>query len=487
MKCRGLLVLFFMLSSCCLNVQAQTGKESFRDTLADMLFVLNGTDSREGLNIHYFDRSRLQAEYLSILQQRNQRAYETLYSALENLHAGFVAVGDTILALQGLADKGLTEPVPVQGFLAAVRRYDQDIVTLENRINSLMLSPSLLTDDLADLASRIDFVPLQQHYRGELDKLGHRIASIHFRLTLPSGAWHEQVGVDTSALRQMQLYSAEQITDMRRQVRDLKAMPTRERQVIDKSINTFTRLALETFIDVFGTSERFRTSYDPDGMQKAARTLAEVFWARSYIRSVYGIKIGSIPIHYQKRFFNIDYYLSAVTIGAVAIYAESQLVEAANAAREAIATLHDIDATFFSAGLKHIQTWVTGRTKEIDAKRFMITLVWQDLDEELELGKPGGLKKIRASYRDRFYRNPEEKEEQKVREKLIFPAGDTDDPEADLGMVDPGTLQGVIAQCLSSLDIMESRLYQARQLENTLEILVQGNTFVQNRKRRQEL
>lgn len=485
MKYRLLSILFFVASACCLNVSAQTDQPTFHEAKPDMLFVMNGTESREGLNIQYFDRSRLQAEYLSILQQRNQRAYETLHSALENLHAEFIVTGNTVLALQSLADEGLTNPPPVQNFLAAVRHYELDVITLQNRINSLVLSPELLSDDQSGLTTQINFSLLKQHYASELEKLKHTVASIHFRLALPSGVWHEQIGLDISALRQMTLYTEQQISEMRNKIRKLKTVPTIERQVIDQGINTFTKTALETYIDVFGTSERYRTSYDPVGMQKAAEALKEVFWARSYIRAVYGIKIGSLPVLYQKHIFNLDYYLSSVSIGPAAIYAESKLVEAANTATEALATLHDIDATPFSASLKHIQTWITGSTRAINAKRFIITLVWQDLDEELELGKYGGLKKIRASYRERYYQTPKEKNDTKKKERHIFP--DTDDPEADLDVVDQSTLRGVIRSCQSSLAIVEDRLYQARQLEDTLEAITRNNTVTKNRKIRQEL
>ena len=101
-----------------------------------------------------------------------------------------------------------------------------------------------------------------------------------------------------------------------------------------ESINAFTRTALETYIDVFGTSDKFRNSSDSEGRRKAAEALHDVFWARFYIRAVYGIKIGSIPVIYNKRIFNIDYLISNVKVGLIPLREESHLREALNQATE---------------------------------------------------------------------------------------------------------------------------------------------------------
>ncbi|AMO57698.1 hypothetical protein GZ77_13650 [Endozoicomonas montiporae] len=285
----------------------------------------------------------------------------------------------------------------------------------------------------------------------------------------------------------MQLYTAEQINNMERKALMLEVMPARDIQVIDESINRFTKQALETYVDTFGTSERFRVGYDQEGRIKAAVALEEAFWVRSYIRSVYGIKIGSIPVEYPKYILNADYYLGSTTIGSHPIRKTSQLTDASNRAKEAEASLHDTNTHYIGALLKHLTTMATGSSKETTAKKFIITLVKQDLDEELELSKPGGLRVVRENYRKRFYPTPTEKKYIKDREELFFYTPDSDDIEADVGVVDSDTLRGVIKQCIASLEMMESRLNEARSLRMTIETLKSGNKATKNRIKRAEL
>ncbi|AMO57696.1 hypothetical protein GZ77_13675 [Endozoicomonas montiporae] len=125
------------------------------------------------MNIRYYDESRFQSEYLSVLQQRNQRAYEALHAARENLHASVNSVRQTYLNIQSLSDKSFTgsEKVTVQEFFTAVHLYQQSIATTRDRIDSLALPASMLKYDPIELTSIIDFEPLQNHYRDQLKKL----------------------------------------------------------------------------------------------------------------------------------------------------------------------------------------------------------------------------------------------------------------------------------------------------------------------------
>lgn len=480
----------------------------FRKAVTDSLRFLNENSASDGLNINFFDKAKLQSEYLGILQKRNERDYQFLYTSLGSLHEGFYSIQAVFMQLKELADDALTTAVELNRFLAITRSYSQESAVIKDKINSLALLPSLQTDEMVKSVSKMDFSLLKDHYHGELKKIDLQVSLIHFRITLPNGSFHEQMGVDCSTLRSMQLYTSQQIAEMKRKVLLLKAMPARERNVLDQSVNAFTKQTLETYVSTFGTSERYRTSSDLDGRKRAAIALQDVFWARSYIRATYGIKIGSIPVNYAKQIFNVDYYLSDITIGGMPIYEENTLIYAVNIAKEALVTLEGAVSDHWQSNapgsiqtwgavsdrwqgntLRSIQTWITGRTHEIDAKHFVIKRVNRDLEEELMLGKPGGLKQVRDRYRKAFHGNENDTKHYREKVKQFFSAHDDseDDVEADVDLVEAGTLKGSIAQCISALEMQESRIFEASQLQSTVDALTKDNPVITRRLKRQEL
>ncbi|WP_281648962.1 hypothetical protein [Parendozoicomonas sp. Alg238-R29] len=441
----------------------------------------------ENLNIHLYDESRLEAESLNLLKERDKRSHEYLFSAMETLHSGFEELRASLKKLQQISDTSLIGVIPVQEFFAAIRAHNEMVDFLEDRIAGLALLPALQQEAKADLSNKVDFSPLKEHYLQQLKVVQGKVEHLHFRLTLPGDILHEQDGIGTDQLRGVQLLSAETLSQMKRQVLQKRAMSTRERNTIDQSINRFTRKALEGFIDVFGKSERYRTSSDQKGMRDAYIDLKEAFWARFYIRANYGIKIGSIPVNYQKRIFNADYLLSSVSIGVMTAWDENHLVRALNQATEAEATLHDKGAWWLSESIRHFGTKLLGSQPEEAAKQLIIGLIKQDLEQELALGKSGGLRKVRAYYRDYFYTNEKQKAFYKKKESVVFGDEDDDDPEADVAVVEAGTLKGVITQCISVLEQLELRLDEARKLQDSLVLLTKDSHTVTKRKKRTAL
>ena len=448
------------------------------------IFVGKGNNETESININYFDKSRLEVEYLSVLRDRDQRAYEFLCSSVEALHGGFRDLSQTVQMLRQLSDSSLIEPLGVQEFLSPVRTYQQLVGLLNNQMFTLALLPTLKTDARKELSAKIDFTPLTQHYQQQLFEMEELILRKYFMLILPSGVVYRQLGIDTAALRDMSLYSAEQLNNMKKQADLKKMMKTEEKNIIDQGINAFTRNALETFIDTFGTSQSYRTSSDEDGQKQAAEALSDAFWARFYIRATYGIKIGSIQVIYQKRIFNLDYLISSMKIGALNVWNSSHLQDALHLATEAQATYQYPEG---GLSLRSINNWITGSTAAEDAKKFIVDLIRTDLEQELTLGKSGGLKEVRASYRKLYFVSDEQKNIFQKKATLVFGLDDSDDPEADVAVIEPGTLRGVIAQCISVLQRMEVRLEEARQIESSWTLLVGDNKIINRRKKRTEL
>ncbi|OED50990.1 hypothetical protein ACH42_00375 [Endozoicomonas sp. (ex Bugula neritina AB1)] len=183
-----------------------------------IIFLVEGNEKENSkINISFFDNSRLKIEYLSVLQQRDQRAYEFLYSSMEALHGGLTDLSQLVYQLLLISDQSLTEPVAVQRFLGVVRTYEQALDLLKDQVYALALFPTLKADVREELSVGINFEPLKEHYLQQLNRLQTRFVDRRFHLSLPSGAIHLQLGLDTRALRGLQLFSAEQLNAMRSQ------------------------------------------------------------------------------------------------------------------------------------------------------------------------------------------------------------------------------------------------------------------------------
>ncbi len=449
--------------------------------------VLMDTRAEAGNStVRFFDESRLEAEFLSVLRQRDERAYEYLFSAMETLHQQLEGLSKTRMALRKLADKSLLSMVPAEDYLAEVRHYEEQMVLVADKITTLAMFPSLKQDKRAELSAGIQFDALEEHYRQQLDIIQRQVEGMQFRLKLPGESLHVQQGVNFDSLQGLQLLSAEKINEMQRSIVRKRFMSTREKNVIDQGINEFTEKALRTFIATFGTEERYRTSSDESGRKEAAEALAEAFWARFYIRATYGIKIGSIPVGYTKSIFNADYFLSDMTIGHIPVWSSPDLTVARNRAREARASMKDTSRSW-AHWLRDASIWLGGSQAQETAKKFVIELLQTDLDQELQLGTSGGLKRVREAYRQRFYTSDDQKTLYQAREDRVFGSADADDAEADVAYNDAGTLPGVIATCRNTLEQMEVRLEEADRLQRSLDAILGDSKTQQRRKKRSQL
>ena len=113
----------------------------------------------------------------------------------------------------------------------------------------------------------------------------------------------------------------------------------------------------------------------------------------------------------------------------------------------------------------------------------------KDLDEEIMLSQPGGLKKVRAAYKQQYLSDKVVRLifEQKAKDTFSFDTDDDDDDdiEADVGMVDSHTLKGYLAQTMYALKNQEERLERAKRLQKQLNEVTKGNSVAKRRKKRE--
>lgn len=448
--------------------------------------MVNITPQQSGdLNINLANKTDIEKQFIQAIYQRGERDGDILLSAIDRVSAGLRELSDTVAELHRASDESIIQPVAVNEFLTRVRSYRQESVLFLEDLNNLKFFPTLRPDITADADQQVDMLPLVQHYEEALQKLESRVGELPFTILLPNGLFHQQVGISSDQLKSMSLYSAEQISDMKRDIMQLRAMRTQDKRVIDEGINRFTKNAIETFIDTFGTSERYRTMSDQQGQQNAKEMLIDAFWARSYIRATYGIQIGCIPVEYDKRIFNLDYYLNDMAVGAAPIYDQNKLMHYANLAQEAMLTVTSSASRQWTSVNSWI-SWIAGKSNEMDTKYFIIALMKKDIDEELALSRTGGLKKVRNGYRQHYLGSDNLQALYQEKARQVFHPGDDDeDIESDVMVVEAGTLKGSIAMCINALENQENRLDEAKKLQSVVELLTKDNTVAQKRKKRQ--
>ncbi|WBA86767.1 hypothetical protein [Endozoicomonas sp. GU-1] len=455
---------------------------------ADAVFppVISVTpENSDELTINLANKTEIEKQYIQAFYLRGERDGDILLKTINDLGRSLRDLTTVATELQKISDESILQPIPVREFLDHVRTFTQESNLFLQDVNNLEHFPTLRPDITADPDSEVDMLPLVHQYQSTLRRLDTQMSQLHFNIILPNGVLHQQLGISSDQLKSMSLYTAEQIADMKRNALQLRAMRTQDKRVIDEGINRFTKDAIETFIDTFGTSERYRTISDREGSKRAKDMLIDAFWARSYIRATYGIQIGCIPVEYDKRIFNLDYYLNDMTVGAAPIYDQNKLMRYANLAQEAMLTIEN------SASKKWLSvsswvTWLGGKSNEMDTKYFIIALIKKDIDEELAISRSGGLRKVRDGYRQHYLSSDMARALYQAKAKQVFSSSeDDDDIESDVMMVEAGTLKGAVAMCINALENQENRLDEARKLQSVVDMLTRDNVFADRRKRRQ--
>lgn len=448
--------------------------------------VVNITpENTDELNINLANKTEIEKQYIQAFYLRGERDGDILLKTIDDLRRSLRDLSVVVSDLHKVSDESILQPMPVKDFLDSVRTFRQESNVFLQDVNSLEHFPTLRPDIVADPADQVDMLPLIHQYQSSLRKLDTQVSELHFNIILPNGILHQQLGISSDQLKSMSLFTAEQIADMKRNVLQLRAMRTQDKRVIDEGINRFTKDAIETFIDTFGTSERYRTISDQEGSKRAKEMLMDAFWARSYIRATYGIQIGCIPVEYDKRIFNLDYYLSDMTVGAAPIYDQNKLMRYGNLAREAMVTIEN-SASRKWASVSSWITWVAGKSNEMDTKYFIIALIKKDIDEELAISRSGGLRKVRDGYRQHYLSSDMGRALYQAKASQVFNSSeDDDDIERDVMMVEAGTLKGAVAMCINALENQENRLDEARKLQSVVDMLTRDNVISERRKRRQ--
>ena len=449
------------------------------------------TASQKDYNINVTNKTEVEKLYIQALSRRGEKDAQALNNILNQLKGKSAELNQKLAKLKSLSANSAYQPVKAADLLQQTQDFQTRIEQYRLDVQGLAYNPTLRPDYSANKDSSTDMQPIIDHYQNVAENIQNRANQLDFYVQQVNGTTEQlKLHEVEDALSKKLMLSPEKIQQMSQEVLLLRTMPSRDRRVIDTSINHFTFRAINTFIETFGTSQRYRSNKDVAGTERAKNMLLDAFWARSYLRSVFGIKIGSIPVEYNKRLFNIDHFISNMRVpSADAVYDVNQLTNYANQATEAFATVGSSASRKWTSASAWL-SWLSGKSNEMDAKFFIIGLMKKDLDEEIMLSQAGGLKKVRDAYKSQYLSDKVSRMvfEQKAKDTFSFDTDDDDDDEdieADVGMVDSHTLKGSLAQAMYALKNQEERLERAKKLQKQLNELTKNNSVSKRRKKRE--
>ena len=430
------------------------------------------------------------AQLKTLEQNHYKEQAESLNLAFKNLLLNEVNGPRGLKTLSNQSMASSSKNLTVTTYMASVNKFEESLSNLKRTIRS------------ANKLSK----ELKKNYEDQLNELENQMNALQFRLILPSGSVMTQQGLTYSNLKDMNLYSSDEINQMRNEMTSKRAFQTLGQQQIDQGLNKFTLQKMYQFVDAFGSSQRYRSQSNTDALKQAKEDLDETFWLRSHLRSVYGMKLGSFGIKYNKRWFNLDYLLgpNSMELLSQVIRNENDLMSMQDLAYNALETYTGKSAkvlklsTPFFARISSFKTFLQGSRQETSMNSYILKLMIADIEEEKMLGTGGGLRKIREHYRSRFLSTSEDKMYYENLKRNYFkedPLDDEtnldgedyeDDIEADVEMVSNDALKGVIDSTQQVLENQEDRLFEARGIETTIKKLTQNNTVKRTRNRRHQ-
>ncbi|MBY0370965.1 hypothetical protein K2X33_09780 [bacterium] len=406
--------------------------------------ILTGGSSTGAYNFYQYDQSKLEAMFLQQVFKQRDQDYEYFQKTVKEIEGEFttllkVNVYDPTTGLKGISDRNVLATPPgfikSQDFLKAINDYNVQKQLLQTRILTLTaisegMVPSSMELKLDQAGqkvgtvpqyAKVSFVELKKFYEDRVAAIDLFVSNlpqnvmtgnnIPYFITANSG---KGLVLEAPATR---LTSA-QLQELREKVLEMQMWDVNATDTLD-AYTKFIRQRIQIFLKDYGNNERFR-SIDPQikAMREAeAKMIADAFWTRSYLRTVYGMPIGAIGIEYQERWFHLD-VLTSTTNSLTAmlepvIWEENQMDKIEKAYRRALnradvrsEKIFDGDLSFLQAG-ENLLTFLGGQRNLAQASQMMLNLLAADCYEERLIMRGGTLPEMVARFRSRYGSTPE--------------------------------------------------------------------------------
>lgn len=434
--------------------------------------------------------------------------------------------------------------VPPQEFLIVLAKYNARRAALLNTIQSIPTIPEALKNSnfgFADTVSNagqqtktipqwanVDFKEIQRFYEDRIRQTDQYVTDT-LRLsigTFPVGIVvslpdREKLKIDPENFAIGLVFNPgalqvnfDEVQNLQNQAVVLRNLSRQEADRVN-TFNDFTREQIKRFIELYGSTERYRgqngRNQNAAGFRNMMKDIVEVFWVRSFMRAEYGIPMGVIGISYNKMIFGLDGYLSAteLTFKSDRITRQADIAEIEQNLRNAL-NFTDMRARAVTAGGRAAQaemafgantkidtqdlseqilqgnvgflgkassfmTWVFGNRALANANLQILRLLAADLYEEQKMIK-GDLRAVNESYARRYFSNPDDTKYFSELEERYNPSSKTSESSdifGDASTIQTGTIAGEIRPLVNLGIMRQAKITQAQKIEAQVSLLLQ--------------
>ena len=393
----------------------------------------NSTDVR----IVTYDRSAIEKFYLESITQLQQEDREFLQGFFNNIESSLKDLSSEQLSalIKMSEDSMLISPVSAPDFIQAVRQYRiaseatrSDIEKVSKLSQGGLPSQIKFKEKSSSKNERmatykgLDFSKLVEFFGSQIDKLDRHAKDLGYRVKYANSQIFTiaaESGEGLSLPKSPLPISPEELLSRRRKIHSLRRWSYASKQTID-DYTRFLRIKVQTFIETYGSSEKYRFSGREINKRRKeeAEAIAEAFWTRSYLRKFYGMPLGAIGFTYHKRWANLDHF-TVPNEGLTEFLENPGWSENdrmifrdayANALRVADArsgTILDGNMNFL-ARANQLLNFLYGEYDFANTAQMMLRLLAADLYEETLISQAGGKAKMIHHYNSRYLVTPED-------------------------------------------------------------------------------
>lgn len=374
----------------------------------------NQAELEKMLVTHFGKRQDQDAQFV-------EKSVADITAKLNALNADLVREGG-ILAVHRITGASGTSPIKLEVYLGLTQDFKAKVAQARTAIRGLLLIPSAIksqTSVTIDNVERIqlparmkvDLEKVQAWYESELMAVTGPLAQLGFLLMLPNGTPQLVRGIDF--VPQGLQIPASQIQAMQDAVeRDMMQVNGELSQKI-QDINIVTLEQLRSSIRAFGTSQTYRFQLNKDGRDRNLAALYEIFWARDYLRALFGngAKLGAIGVDYTKQKAHWDFFASSNRMQFIDqwITAPGRLTEMQDSLAVALKTQESRSKEVFGDGVDMLSrimsgvTFVRGQSQLASVNTVILTLLKRDIEHEIELQYAGATQKMQSIYQKTYY------------------------------------------------------------------------------------
>lgn len=442
------------------------------------------------------DTTPLLQQVLSRIAQIQDSDRKYLEESVQAVNTAYNEYMQLIISgeLKQLSDRSqLGNMVPAEEYLRVVNKINEARLAFDSKIFALTsvsqgALPSAQQVDVAGTQQslpgyrQINFQPLLSFYQQRIEAVTMVGQNYGIKIALPRNQGVQIIapnsGQTLAGRLEVALLTADEIRTLQRQAEDLMT-PTEElERLSDSQANELKRLIL-AFATNYGTSERYRfkDQADREARDRAFTDIVNAFWARSYLRAKYGVRIGAVqPAQYQKRWANIEVFMASTealrNFRQERALTETELANALENSRNTLELLDSRSKEIFGGNAsllvraQSLMTFLGGHSQTAEALLMIHRLIAADIQEEMSLTQGGGLQRLFNFYQTRYQSTEENRNYYRTLRCGMDPGtqGCAAGSFADTQSLSGGGLRAVFMRMNNELRANSAQLEQARRI-----------------------